>query len=62
MFYILLLVLALALISFSIWQGYIGVHGAAVYRTENPVLFWGQVALLGVGVIVLGVAIARGDL
>jgi hypothetical protein len=59
---VLLSIFAVALIAFAIWRGHIGIHGSAVYRAENPVLFWAQVIILGAGAIVLGVAIARGDL
>ena len=62
MFYVLLFIAVIALLAFAIWRGYIGVHGAAVYRSENPALFWAQVVMLGLGLIVLGIAIARGDL
>ena len=60
--YIPILIIAVVILSFSIWQGSIAIHGLAVDRTENPVLFWGQVALLTCVVIVMGVAVARGDI
>lgn len=59
---ILLLVFVAGLLTFALTRGYVGVHGAAVHRAENAPLYWGQVAILTVGAIVIGVAIARGDL
>jgi hypothetical protein len=56
------IVFVVGLLVFSLCKGYIGIYGSAVYRTENPILYWGQMVLLGLGTIVLGVAVARGDL
>lgn len=59
---ILLLVFVAGLLAFALSRGYIGVHGATAHRAENAPLYWGQVTLLVVGAIIIGVAIARGDL
>lgn len=61
MSYILLLAFVVALIA-AIWKGCIGIYGGAVYRSENPVLFWAQVIVLGAVAILLGTAITLGDL
>jgi len=62
MWSILLLAFAGGLLVWAVWQGSIGLHGAAVSRADNPVLFWGQVGLLSLGVFVMSIAILRGDL
>ena len=57
-----LFIYALSLLAFALWKGYIGIHGSAVYRAEKSALYWGQILLLAMGTLVLGVALARGDL
>jgi len=59
---ILLLAFAAGLLVWAVWQGSIGIYGAAVSRIENPMLFWGQVGLLAFCVLVMGIAMLRGDL
>lgn len=59
---ILLLLFTAGLLMFALMRGYIGVHGAAVYRAENAPLYWGQVTILAIATIVIGIATARGDL
>lgn len=60
--HVILLVFVVGLLAFSVRKGYVGICGSTVYRTENPILYWGQMVLLGLGSIVVGVAIVRGDL
>ena len=60
--YVLFIIFVVGLLVFSLCKGYIGIYGSAVYRTENPMLYWGQMVLLGLGTIVVGVAMVRGDL
>jgi hypothetical protein len=62
MWSILLLAFAAGLLVWAVWQGSIGIYGAAVSRSDNPMLFWGQVGLLASCVLVMAIAIARGDL
>lgn len=57
-----LLIFVLGLQAFALWKGYIGIYGSVVYRSENAALYWTQLAILGAGVLVLGMAIVRGDL
>ncbi|RYF41992.1 MAG: hypothetical protein EOO38_20160 [Cytophagaceae bacterium] len=59
---VILLIFVLGLQAFALWKGYIGIYGSAVYRSENAALCWAQLIILGAGALVLGVAIARGDL
>lgn len=59
---VILLIFVLGLQAFALWKGYIGIYGSAVYRSENAALYWAQLIMLGAGALILGVAIARGDL
>jgi len=59
---VILLIFVLGLQAFALWKGYIGIYGSAVYRSENAGLYWAQLIILGAGALILGVAIARGDL
>jgi hypothetical protein len=57
---VLLLIFSVGLLTFALTQGYIGIYGAAVYRAENPPLYWAQVILLVAVTCFLGVIILRG--
>lgn len=62
MTYLLLLLAAVALTAFAIWSGLANIPGTAAYRSGESILFWAQIAILEADAILLGLAIARGNL
>lgn len=60
--YIIIILVAAAIVIFALVKGYIGIYGSAVYRDKQPYLYWGQVFTILAGSLVLLTALLRGDL
>lgn len=54
---LLLLAFLSAMLIFGLTKGYIGIHGAAVYRAENAPLYWAQMILGLIVTVVVAVVV-----
>lgn len=50
-----------ALLIFALIKGYVGIYGAAVYRAENPFLYWLQFTIGAALALVLLLVLLSGD-